>query len=108
MLVLYIDNQNETKDRVSQTCELFEGAHLNDVTQLKQTYKYIDALGPREVKDTINQFIISGLPELELKARSDPAPEYCDEPDVGLPEPDPVLPKKRDFSNLTVETSGKN
>ena len=101
---------NEAKDAVEQSrqtskrsrdqvCRVFEGQHLREVESLRNTYVYLDRVVARhETGDTLNQFIIRGLPATEVKARSDPAPAFCDKPNVGLPEPDPVLPKKRDFS----------
>lgn len=95
--------KKESFQRRDDSCEISEREHLTDVKALRQTYKYIDSLKPDEVKDTLNQFIIANMPQTEQNARIDVAPEYCDEPHIGLPEPDPVLPKKRDFSHLLVQ-----
>lgn len=94
---------DETTERRSQSCDLFEGQHLDDVKELRRTYKYIEALEPEEISSTLNQFVIRGLPELEDDARNDPAPEYCDDPNIGLPEPDPNLPPKRDYRDLLIK-----
>lgn len=88
------NTEKEALARTDQVCRLFEQSHLDDVIQLRQTYKYIVALSPEERKSTINQFIIRQLPTTEKTARTDRAPAFCDEPNVGLPEPDPVVPKR--------------
>lgn len=86
--------EREARIRVNQTCALFEADHLRDVDQLGETYRYLLALRAGERKTTFNRFIIAGLPDLEAEARVDKAPDYCDEPKVGLPEPDPVIPRR--------------
>lgn len=96
----------ESKDRRSQSCRGDEQEHLDNVNQLKQTYKILsDPKLRAEFDPGIIQFAIVNLPVLERKARVDQAPEFCDEPGFGLPEPDPVVPKKRDFSYLLSDTS---
>lgn len=94
----------DTKERRDQSCELFEGDHLDEVKALRQTYNYLAKLTPETSTDPLNQLIISQLPKTEEEARTDEAPEYCDAPHVGLAEPDPNLPPKRYFSNLIVPT----
>lgn len=76
----------------SANCLQFERDHLRDVKQLRDTYAYIRQLEPSELGDPINRFVIGRLPETEAKARTDTAPGYCDNPGLGLPEPDPVVP----------------
>jgi hypothetical protein len=100
----------ESVDRRDQNCLLFEGDHLRDVTQLRRTYKYLS--GPNARRNPgLTRLVVESLPETEAAARVDTAPPYCDETtsgflglgkerDVGLPEPDPVLPKHRDFRYL--------
>lgn len=97
---LYVKGRDEATARADQVCRIFEQAHKDDVDQLIQTYAYLDKLTPQEVHDPLNTFVILNLPTQEKRARTDSAPEFCDEPGVGLPEPDPVLPKMRDFSGL--------
>jgi hypothetical protein len=75
-------------------CLQFERDHLADVTQLRQTYFYLAQLRDDELGDAINRFVIARLPETERLARTDTSPDYCDAPGLGLPEPDPVLPKR--------------
>jgi hypothetical protein len=102
----YFDLKNETRIRADQSCTLFESNHKRDVDDLIDTYKYLNSLTPKETKETLNQFIIAILPKQEEIARVDSAPDYCDETidgeDIGLPEPDPVLPVRQDFSDLLV------
>ena len=84
----------EAIDRRDQSCSLFERQHLTEVNQLRDTYRYLESIPPENRSDPINKFIRSSLPEVERTAQVDRAPPYCDEPGVGLPEPDPVLPKR--------------
>lgn len=93
-VALYSKATGEADKRRDQTCRLFEGDHLQDVKQLRDTYRYLGALRPSERAQTINVFVLRNLPQLERAARIDSAPAYCDEPGVGLPEPDPVVPKR--------------
>ena len=98
--------QSESQSRLTlanlvrdQNCLVFEGQHLTDVEQLRSTYAYLETLPRSEWGSPLNAAIVRGLDPLEKKARMDSAPEYCDEPNLGLPEPDPRLPPKRDFTN---------
>lgn len=99
--------QAEGRDRRSQTCSTFESEHLQEVRQLSGTYAYLLALTPAERRSTLNRFVVKQLPELERNARSDSdnfgvrVPPYCDAPNVGLPEPDPVAPKRPKSLRLT-------
>ena len=92
-------------ERLDQTCTLFETDYLEDVRQLKATYKYLLDLPESEWRLTINQTVVRGLPRLEGEARTDSAPDFCDEPGRGLKEPGPVVPKKRDFSYILKAAS---
>lgn len=92
----------ESRNRRDEACTISEREHLQDVDKLRRTYSYLDALTPIEVSQTINQFIIANLNEQEENARRDVAPSYCDEQGIGLPEPDPTLPKRRDYSILLI------
>lgn len=102
--------KRETTERRGQACKLFESQHLEEVNHLKRTYKYLGTLPRKQYGTFLIKAIVAQLPEIEKTARIDSAPEYCDEPGakaeakgaapVGLPEPDPVLPKHRDFRYL--------
>jgi hypothetical protein len=94
---LFTTLASEGADRRDQSCRLFEADHLADVEQLKRTYSYLDR---QTVPSELTREIVRRLPELEREARIDGAPAYCDEPGVGLKEPDPVLPPRRDFRHL--------
>jgi hypothetical protein len=91
----------ETTERRSQTCLWFEGDHLDDVNQLRRNYKrlpgalefYLEA-APKRLHPFLVGAITSDLERLEAEARVDAAPAFCDEPDVGLGEPDPVIPER--------------
>lgn len=84
--------QAESTDRRDQTCTLFEKAQRDAVSQLRQTYDYLVSLTPKERHEGFNPAILANLPNVERIARTTGAPEYCNEPGVGLPEPDPVVP----------------
>lgn len=90
----------DTAQRLDQTCTLFEGDHKADVEGLKLTYRYLRDLPEDEWRLAINQLIVRQLPMTEREARTDRAPDFCDDPGRGLKEPDPVLPKKQDFSYI--------
>jgi len=91
------DLEKESAERRNQNCLIFEGDHLEDINQLKRTYEFLD--NPKANRGLV-EAVLPGLPALESKARRDGAPDYCDDPNVGLPEPDPVAPERRDFSSL--------
>jgi outer membrane murein-binding lipoprotein Lpp len=97
----------EGRERRDQQCELFERQHLDDVKQLRGTYKYLLRLPPSELRaptNPLNEAVILQLRETERAATRDSAPDFCDEPGadaerrgaepVGLPEPDPKVPRR--------------
>jgi len=98
------ETAREGVERRHQICLSAEREHLNDVIGLRRTYSYLESLTPTEREQTLNRFIIRGLAQAEDKVNVDPAPAFCDEPGVqaerrgeppvGLPEPDPVIPKR--------------
>lgn len=92
--------KKESLQRRDESCEITEREHKGDVESLRKTYAYIESLSEKETHQKLNQIIIANLPETEQNARTDVAPSYCDEPGIGLPEPDPVLPKRRDYTYL--------
>ncbi len=81
----------ESKKRRDQTCALLEATHKRNVDNLNSTYDYISELKEREVHDTLTIFVLRNLPQAETSTRIDDAPQFCDEPGIGLPEPDPVI-----------------
>jgi hypothetical protein len=91
----------EADERRNQTCTLFETDHLQDVQSLKRTYErlpealdfYMEA-APERLQPFLRATIAGDLERLEREAKADSAPPYCDEPGFGLPEPDPVIPKR--------------
>jgi hypothetical protein len=64
------------------------------VRALRKTYLYLEQLKPAERRTTLNRFILHKLPSVEREARTDQAPGFCDEPGIGLPEPDPRIPQR--------------
>lgn len=110
--------------RRDQSCRADEREHKRNVDNLRRTYRALNSpttradLGPGLVK-----LIVAQMPQAEDLARNDQAPEYCDEPGVkaerlyretngkqglppvGLPEPDPVPPKRQDFNYLLAPSN---
>lgn len=102
----------ESTERRNQICLSDEREHKENVDRLVRTYGYIESLTPRQRGNAINQAVILQLPVTEKTAQTDTAPDFCDEPGVkneklyqrtqgeqgkppvGLPEPDPVVPKR--------------
>jgi hypothetical protein len=97
-------SNKERAERINESCTITEGKQRDDVSVLRRTYAYIADLTPAERRQPFNRAIIANLPVVEHEARTDDAPSYCDEPGVaaekrgakpvGLPEPDPVMPKR--------------
>lgn len=114
---LVVKQNQEAAERRDQICLSTEREHLRDVTALRNTYLYLTDLTTREIASTFNRFIIAQVPATEEKAHVDVAPKFCDQPGVkaereyrlshgkkgappiGLPEPDPVVPKRPEKVN---------
>lgn len=90
----------EGAERRDETCRIDEKAHLADVKRLERTYAYLGRLPRSEWGSNFTREIVLGMPALEEEARLDRAPAFCDEPGVGLPEPDPKLPRFRNYDHL--------
>lgn len=87
---------SERAERTDQNCKLFELDHLQDVRDLRDTYKFLSNKEAATENPGLTRFIILNLPRTEKEAKIDSAPEYCDDPGLGLPEPDPVIPNRPD------------
>jgi hypothetical protein len=93
------DLKREGAERRDQTCTILETKQRSDVEALRRTYAYLAGLRPRELADPLNRAVLANLPNVVREAQTDDAPPYCDEKDdqgrdIGLPEPDPVIPKR--------------
>lgn len=97
---LAIQLEREGAERRDQMCRLFETQHAIDVERLYRTYEYLNDLPRAEWGKPLTRAIVVDLPRLEDEARRDSAPAFCDEEGVGLPEPDPDLPARRNFDRL--------
>ena len=84
--------KKEGQERREQNCIWFETDHKDDVDQYRKTIEYLKGLNDQQRMESINRAVLANLGELRQEARTDRAPQYCDKPNVGLPEPDPVLP----------------
>jgi len=80
--------------RRDQACTISERKQLADVQQLRRTYAYLLSLSPRERRSRLNMAVLQQLPSVEQEARFDDAPKFCDQPHLGLPEPDSKIPKR--------------
>lgn len=100
-VTLVFQFEREQAERRDQLCGLFEADHLADVKVLQGRYRLLSDPDRRALLGAgLTRLVVLGLGEIEREARTDTAPEFCDEPGVGLPEPDPVLPRRRDFKYL--------
>lgn len=95
-VVLFAKIQSEGRERRSQSCLSSEGKHLDEVNQLKRTYGYLER-NREHLNVGLAAEIMRVLPETERHAMHDAAPAFCDEPGIGLPEPDPKIPKRPAF-----------
>lgn len=83
----------ESVERRDQNCLLFERSQQRSVQALANTYKYLGGLTPRQLAEPLNRAVLANLPQTISEAQTADAPPYCDDPGVGLPEPNPVVPK---------------
>jgi hypothetical protein len=104
--VLHLNH--ESAQRRDQNCIVFERdaiaaktAYVTAKEQLDNTERYLANLPAAERKTTINVAVAANLPRLEetvdlqwRNAKASAAPPYCDQPGVGLDEPNPALPSK--------------
>ena len=98
----------EGVERRDQTCTAFERDAIIATRFYRDarraygsTIQYLDNLPPREARTLLNRTVKERLPRLRREvhqryeeAKATAAPPFCDEPQVGLPEPDPFLPEK--------------
>lgn len=88
------DLEQEGTERRDQSCLIFETKQRGDVRALERTYNYLSGLSAHELGESINRAVLANLPNVIREAQTDDAPAYCDEPNVGLPEPDDRIPKR--------------
>lgn len=84
----------DAKARVNESCIQSETRYDNAVERLASTYRYLVALPADERQTTLNQFIIKSIPQTEQDAKDSKAPTFCDKPNTGLPEPNPIFPER--------------
>lgn len=82
----------ESAARIDQTCAISEAKQRSDSDALIRTYQYLGSLSARQFAQPINKAILANLPVTIRAAQIDDAPPFCDQPGVGLPEPDPPTP----------------
>lgn len=82
--------EREGIERRDQQCVLFERLHAAAVQRLVETYEFL-----REHRDTqLGRAVLVALPRAEADARLSVAPHYCDRDGVGLPGPNPRIPRR--------------
>ena len=93
--------KQESRGRRDQSCSLSEREHLEDIRTLRRAYRrtpkaleFYLQVAPRGFRPFLRNAVYADLARLEKEARVDRAPEFCDAPGIGLPEPDPVVPKR--------------
>lgn len=106
-VLLYSKAESESVKRIDQNCTLFEYDHKSDVNayqlsldRYRDTIKFLDKYKNEPSQRVLITAVKEGLPKQRVdlakdrkRALHDTAPSYCDEPNVGLPEPDPRIPK---------------
>lgn len=87
--------KSEGKTRRDQACLVNEKKQREKVRQLSETYRFLLAQkAAGEDSSVLYRFIVAALPQQEKNALLDEAAPFCDEPGIGLPEPDPRIPKR--------------
>lgn len=81
------DIASESADRRDQSCLIFERQEAEDIDALERTYSYLSGLSAAQLDEPLNRAVLAQLPRTVRDAQTPDAPAYCDEPDVGLPEP---------------------
>lgn len=88
----------ERQIRTDQSCKLFEREHLRNVQSLEGTYSYLrQARDTGETDTLLYKLVLKNTPRTISEGETDTAPEYCDAPNTGLPEPDPKIPPRPKF-----------
>lgn len=89
--------KHEADVREDGQCRIFEGDQQAEREELADTYAYLAGAqlrGPESTDTQLYEFALARLPQTIEKAREDQAPDYCDDENVGLPEPDYPMPSK--------------
>lgn len=86
--------EREATVRQDQICLVFERLHVTEVQRLENTYAYLSALPSAELRTTLNQTVLRQVPETERRVREIRPPRFCDAPGIGLPEPNPEVPRR--------------
>lgn len=93
VLAAVLSFQHESADHRDQLCLHDERQQGYAVDRLRSTYGYLVELTAAQRREPVNQLVLRTLPGLEREAR-ERVPGFCNEDDVGLPEPDPVIPER--------------
>lgn len=92
----------EGRERRDEDCSIRESKQADDVRALRRLYRYLLGLSPEDLGTDLNKAVLAGVPRAERDARTDDAPDYCDEPGIGEPEPDLKVPRRpKGLSRLT-------
>lgn len=102
----------EGRERRSAICRIMEGTHETAVADLNRTYAFLESLPREDYGTPLTVAVINGLPAKEAAVRGERltsdgrtirgevVPLFCNDEGIGLPEPNPEIPPKRDFSAL--------
>lgn len=91
--------EDESTQRRDQSCRGWEKAHAQEIKELKRSYAFYRDPSPALKPLLDNPISLIVLRERVRNAQSDQdqfgqfVPKYCDEPGVGVKEPDPKVPK---------------
>lgn len=106
--------EREGAQRRDQACRGLELAHKQEVKDLNRSYRFWEDPPPSFRDLLANPLVLEKLSDDIRNARSDQdgygqfVPKYCDAPNVGLPEPDPKLPKPPRAIRLALPHLAKN
>lgn len=88
------DLEHERERARDETCVLFERQAQSAVTRLSNTYRYLEDLSDKALRDDLNRAILRQVPSIEQDANDARAPGYCAPPDIGLRKPPPEIPER--------------
>lgn len=101
----------ELKKAQDQNCVLFERNAADAVKQVNDSYKFFSNIvenNPDETDSALVAFALPELPKTEQRAADLKAPPNCDQPNVGLDEPnEQVLARPNAVVKLYEKQIGK-
>lgn len=93
----------DTRERRNQACTGSEATHKQEVIDLERSYRFYKD-PPQEFRNLLaNPLFKKSFLEAERAAIQDGdqygefVSKFCDDPGIGLPEPDPTIPERPDY-----------